>query len=78
MIFFAAVGLVRLRRGAISTQLFLFTVGFVVVGLATDVAACVFAYGDARYTLPLLTTIFVSGGTVCFGSTMESPNSDNL
>jgi hypothetical protein len=52
--------------------------GFVVVGLATDVAACVFAYGDARYTLPLLTTIFVSGGTVCFGSTMETPSSDNL
>lgn len=64
---FLSIGIGRRLRGKISAELFLVALGFVAVGTAADLASCVFAYGQPRYTLPLLTVVFLSGCVLVFG-----------
>jgi hypothetical protein len=69
---FLAIGIGRRLRGKISIELFLGALAFVAVGTAADVASCIFAYGQPRYTLPLLTTVFLCGCLLLFGLDQES------
>jgi hypothetical protein len=64
---FLSVGIGRTMRGTLSLRLVFLVVNFVLIGTAADLAACIFAYGQPRYTLPLLTTVFVAGCVLLFG-----------
>ena len=65
---FVSVGVVRLIRQRLSRELFLVALSFIAVGTIADLASCVFAYGQPRYTLPLVIVVFVSGCILLFGT----------
>ena len=65
---FLSIGIARRLRRAISQRLFFLALSFVAFGAVADLAACVFAYAQPRYTLPLLVGVFASGGVLLFGS----------
>ncbi len=65
---FVSVGVMRLIRQRLSRELFLVALSFIAVGTIADLASCVFAYAQPRYTLPLLIVVFVSGCVLLFGA----------
>src|SRR5258708_29358074 len=65
---FIFVGTGRLMRRKLSLQLFVVALGFIAIGTIADLATCVLACGQPRYTLPLLITVFVSGCVLLFGT----------
>ena len=65
---FVSLGVVRLIRQRLSRELFLVALSFIAVATIADLASCVFAYGQPRYTLPLLIVVFVSGCILLFGT----------
>jgi hypothetical protein len=67
-VMFLLIGIVRRLRRTISRLLFFLALSFVAVGAVADLAACVFAYAQPRYTLPLLIGVFASGCVLLFGS----------
>ena len=69
---FVFLGIGRLIRQRLSLQLFVVAFSIIAIGTIADLASCALAYGQPRYTLPLLITIFVSGCVLLFG-----PNQPN-
>ena len=65
---FVFLGIGRLIRQRLSLQLFVVAVSIIAIGTIADLATCVLAYGQPRYTLPLLITVFVSGSVLLFGT----------
>jgi hypothetical protein len=68
---FVLVGSWRLLRRRLSLELFIIALSFIGVGTIADLASCIFAYAQPRYTLPLLITVFVSGCVLLFGASQE-------
>ena len=69
---FIFVGTGRLIRQRLSLQLFVIALSFLAIGTIADLATCVLAYAQPRYTLPLLITVFVSGCVLLFGTNRKN------
>lgn len=65
---FIFVGIGRLIGQRLSLQLFVAALSFIAIGTIADLASCILAYAQPRYTLPLLITVFVSGCILLFGT----------
>jgi hypothetical protein len=63
---FLGIGIWRLARHRISLPLFFVALTFIALGTLSDLIACIFAYSQPRYTLPLLVTVFGSGCILLF------------
>ncbi|HZC35795.1 MAG TPA: hypothetical protein VE242_09290 [Chthoniobacterales bacterium] len=64
---FVAIGAARLKRGTLSRSLFLVALSFIAIGTAAQLATCILAYAQPRYTLPLLVSVFAAGCVLLFG-----------
>jgi hypothetical protein len=71
---FIFVGIGRLIHRKLSFQLFVVALSFIGIGTIADLATCVLACAQPRYTLPLLITVFVSGCVLLFGTNQTNRN----
>ncbi len=68
---FVCAGVWRLWRQRLTLDLFLVALSFIAVGTLADLASCLFAHSQPRYTLPLLVAVFVAGCVLLFGKKSE-------